>query len=402
MSQGDDRLLSQGLVRLGNALLWTNADLDLASQCYAEAATRAHRQRDDLLAGLCLANQAAIAFRRWHLEEAIRTGEQALATYTRTGHQIRIGEARLNLGFFRQLVGDIEAARALLGEVLSSGASDWILTSMAQENLADCDRREGNEASALRRLADAERLCEAAGAPRKQAQYLGMIAESLWATGDFARCITAMEQALRLAGRPTLSHGLLEIHFGDVSSGVEMLAAAVRSEVDPQRRAAALLQIARGQRWLGRLDDAVATTETIAALLAPSPVPRYLAPVQVLQSTLRGDIDGALLALTRCVRYAAPAEAAEAALDAADALLDGTASPEQLRRYLELTASMTHGGIGHRLHWIRAAAHERLGEAAEAKMLREHALEELNQLIDSTSRVWGSRLANHVWTRRVS
>ena len=185
--------LAQALWRLGNAFLIGN-QLAPAARLYNDALASAEANHDELLVALCTSNMSMLAFRRWHLDEAIVRAQQALERYERIGYQARILETTLNLGVFLHRRGDAERGRELLGNVLGQARGDWFLTTLAQETLADIERLDGRESRAQARLRAAARMCEKVGAPKKRALYLGMLAESLWASGEPGAAIAALEQ----------------------------------------------------------------------------------------------------------------------------------------------------------------------------------------------------------------
>src|SRR6188508_3094577 len=175
--------IAEGLWRLGNAFLVRN-ELNRAASVYPDALLSAEKAGDELLMGMCLNNLGMVSFRRWHLDDAIEQTRGARVLYERVGHRTRLLEVSLNLGTFLQCRGDPAAARPLLEEVLQSARGDWILTTLSREVLADIARLEGREVQAQVHLSSAAQLAEKVGVASRQAFFLGLLAESCWATGE--------------------------------------------------------------------------------------------------------------------------------------------------------------------------------------------------------------------------
>jgi predicted ATPase len=398
----DDRgAIAASLWRLGNAFLFGN-DLGRAREIYEHALAAAEESRDELVGAHCMTNLGMVAFRRFDLGEAIELTERAQARYERIGHRTRALETTLNLGMFHHLRGDGGLGRELLERVLAGARGDWILTSLSEEQLADAARAAGHESRAQAYLADAARLCEQVGVPKKQALYLGLRAESLWASGDAAQAIATLEQAARAAKALTLSHAILLLHLGPLDDAEEWLERFGQAETDPHRRWAAQLGRARAQAWTGRAPDALRLADEILAEMGPAPVARFVLPVRCFRHALAGETNAALDALALAQGACAPFEFAEATVDVGAKLIAGDAARAELERYVAISDAAvgpsSHQGVRHRLEDLRAEVLHRLGDGERARDCLTRAHDALDRLFTLLPAEYGERLDEHPWT----
>ncbi len=399
LSLCDDRgLLAFALWKLGNAMLVGN-DLDAAARLYGDAVTAAESIRDDLTTAHCTANLGMVAFRRWRLEEAIERSRIALSIYERLGHHTRIQEMTLNLGMFTHLRGDTSRGRMLLTSTLAQSGGDWVLSTLCQETLADIDRLGGKEARAQHRLSAAAATCGTVGVPAKQALYLGMLAESLWAAGDFAAAIAALERAASVSGALTLSHPLVLLHLGPLEEAIELLTPFVELETDPQRRSIAQVGLARAHLWLEQPEESKWLLADAQRTLQGTKVERYQLPIDVLQRVLRNDLTGAVDGLLQSQTSCAPHERAEMAVDVGDALAASTPSADLIRRYLALTSEIAHRGVRHHVEELRSILAARLGDRERSQAMLDHARHDLERLTERLPVEYRERLSEHPWTR---
>ncbi len=392
--------LANALWRLGNSFLVAN-DLERASRIYEDVVTALDGSGDDLLMAHCTANLGMVSFRRWRLDESIDLTRRALSTYERLGHHTRIQEMTLNLGMVTHLRGDAGAGRLLLTSALAQSGSDWMLSALCQETLSDIDRLGGKEARAQHRLNAAAETCARVGVPSRQAVYLGMLAESLWAGGEAAAAIDALERAAEAAGALTMSHPLVLLHLGPLDEVIELLTPFVEIETDPQRRALAQLGLARAHLWLGDREHASWLVADTATTLAGSRVPRYDLLVTCFRCALAGEIEGALEALTEAQSWCAPHERAEAAVDVGDAMVAGDPSPTACEKYLGLTRDVAHRGVRHHVEEMRCELAERIGDTARARSSLDLARAELERLLGRLPDEYRERLVDHPWARSI-
>ena len=392
--------LAAALWRLGNAFLAAN-QLDPASRLYDDALAAAENHRDELLIAHCLGNMGLLAFRRWRLDDAIEHTRRALDQYERVGYQTRILEATLNLGMYHHLRGDTGRGRELLGNVLGQARGDWVLSTLAQETLADAERLAGREARAQARLRAAARMCERVGASGQQALYLGMLAESLWAVGDADAALAALEDGAQASTSLTLSHAHVLLHLGQWDDAREWFERFAETEPDPQRRVSARLGLARAHAWSGRLEDAVAQCAAALATLEASPVPRFVLPVRCLRAALNGDVVAALDALEAVRRVCAPHERGEAALDIGEALVVHGAPDEVLRRYLSLSEEAGQRGVRYRLEDLRSRFRLAIGEVDAARASLALARADLDGLREQLDDQYRRQLDDHPWVREL-
>jgi tetratricopeptide (TPR) repeat protein len=396
----DPAHLSVAVWRLANAFLMGN-QLDAAARFYDDALALAQAERDERLIALCMGNMAMVAFRRWRLDEAVERVEQALERYERIGYQTRILEMTLNLGMFLHLRGDPDRGRELLGNVLAQSRSDWVLSTLAQETLADIERLQGREARAEARLRSAARTCERVGVPSKQALYLGMLAESLWAVGEATAAIDALEEGARAASSLTLSHAFILLHLGQLEDAIEWLSRFADGEVDPQRRAVARLGLARGYAWSGRRPEARAQCDVALGILAPSRVPRFTLPIECLRAALEDDVGTAVGKLEELQHRCAPFEYAEAALDVGEALVTQRADQAVIEKYLAVSCDIAHRGVRYRIEDLRAQLFEQIGDVEHARDSVARAQHELDRLSDRMRDDYRPQLDAHPWVRSI-
>ena len=388
--------IAEGLWRLGNAFLVRN-DLDRAASMYPEALASAEAAGDELLMGMCLSNLGMVSFRRWRLDDAIEQTRRARSLYERIGHRTRLLEMTLNLGIFLQYRGDPASSRPLLEEVLQGARGDWILTTASREVLADIARLEGREVQAQVHLSSAAQLAEKVGVASRQAFFLGLLAESCWATGDVQEAIDALERGARAAKGLTLSHAFFLLQLGSIEEASEWLERFAGAEPDPQRRAAAILGLARARWWSDETEEARRLCAELRRFLAPTPAPRFTIPVMLLESCLEGNAPRAVALLEQASSRCAPGERAELALDAATLLTTSSGDPAVVRRFLELSAEVHHRGILYRVEALRAELFASLDRNEEARSSLARARQELDWLTSSLSGEYLERLQENPW-----
>jgi len=388
--------IAEGMWRLGNAFLRKN-DFDRAANIYREALVSAEAAGDELLMGLCLGNLGMVSSRRWHLDEAIEQTRRARMLYERIGHHTRVLEVTLNLGTFLQYRGDPSAARPLLEEVLHSAKGDWILTTLSREVLADIARLEGREVQAQVHLASAAQQAQKVGVASREAFFLGLLAESHWATGDVEEAIESLERGAQAARGLTLSHAFLLLHLGSLEEASEWLERFAGAEPDPQRRAAATLGLSRARWWNGDAGEAQRLCTELRVLLSPTPVPRFTLPVMLLESCLNRQPARALALLEQASARCAPYERAELALDVATLLAESPGEPAITARFLEVSGDVRHRGILYRVEALRSELFASLDRNEEARQALARARQELEWLCGSLSGEYLERLQENSW-----
>jgi tetratricopeptide (TPR) repeat protein len=303
----------------------------------------------------------------------------------------------LNLGIFLQYRGDPSAARPLLEEVLQSAPGDWILNTASREVLADIARLEGREVQAQVHLHASAQLAEKVGVASRQALFLGLLAESHWATGDVAEAIDALERGAQAAKGLTLSHAFLLLHLGSLEEASEWLERFARAEPDPQRRAAATLGLARAHWWSGNRTEAQRVCVELRRFLAPTPAPRFTLPVMLLESCVNGQAARAVALLEQASSRCAPYERAELALDVATLLAGTQAEPAIVRQFIDLSEDVRYRGILYRLEMLRSELLASLDRNEEARRALAKARQELEWLSGSLSGEYLERLQESPW-----
>ncbi|HUH01465.1 MAG TPA: protein kinase, partial [Kofleriaceae bacterium] len=325
MLRGQRGSNARDLWRLGNVFLMRN-DLERSFRLYTDALESAETLGDDLLQAHIQANLGMVAFRRWHIDEAIRRSGLALAIYRRIGHTTRVAEQMLNMGTFYHLGGHPEQARPLAAEALHQTSGDWVIASLCRETLADIERHEGNEAAAQAHLSEAIAVCHRVGASEKEAFYLGLLAESLWTTGSFARATEVLERSIDIAGA-TLSYALLLVRMGQTETARDLLGRFQEEEPDPDRRLLALIALARIALGRGPPDEA--RSRCAAALeLVPAEIERFAVPVLVVAACAENDLEGAMVGLETAARSCGRHAYAELVVDVGE-LIERTAEVRQ-------------------------------------------------------------------------
>jgi tetratricopeptide (TPR) repeat protein len=307
-----------------------------------------------------------------------------------------------NLGSFHHLRGEHDLGKRMLETVLADAHGDWILTTSSEEQLADVARVEGDELRAQAYLSDAATMCERVGVSQKQAIYLGLLAESLWASGDVAGTISALERSAHAGDALTLSHAFLLLHLGPIEDAEECLERFIPTETDPHRRYSAELARARSFAWTGRTGEALRRCEALLVEMEDNKVARFYLPARCLNDALVGDFSAALDALEHARGACAPSEYAEAALDVATLLVQADADHAALERFEALVnhdAMPAHLGIRHRLDDLDAEIFRRLGDTdrARASLARSHV--ELEQIFEQLPEEYRERLAETPWTQ---
>jgi tetratricopeptide (TPR) repeat protein len=356
------------LWRLGNGFLLRN-DLDRATLLYRDALALAERAHDEMLAALCRASTGMAQFRRWNLDAAIEETQRALAAFQRVGSRVRIAEMKLNLGAFWVKRGNFAAAVAHLNDVLSGAAGDWILTTASLDSLAQFERHHGNERTAQQHLSSAARLCEQVGVPQRHALFLGMLAESYWASGDHRKATDCLERAVAAAEAPTLSHPLVLAQLGALDQAAELLEQFRDADPDPDRRSAARLALARVHWWHGDVSSARKRCADALEVLSPTPLPRFVLPAEALMACLDGQPALAQAALRAARAYCSPAAYDEVAADVGTCLvqLGREVAAEDLEKFLAATMESSNEGVRFRVLYLRARVHELLGQTARAR-----------------------------------
>jgi eukaryotic-like serine/threonine-protein kinase len=390
--------LASRLWWLGNAFLLRN-DAERAALLYRDALAIAERTGDDLLAARCHSNTGMAHFRRWHLDRAIEATQRALEIYQRMGHRVRIAERKLNLGAFWVKRGHLAPAEVLLNEVLAGSTGDWILTTAALDSLAQLERQRGNEPAAQRHLAAAARACEEVGVPQRLALYLGMLSESLSVSGDPGGAIHHLERAAAVSNGATLGHGLLLAQLGSLEQAAALLERFRDADPDPDRKAVARVALARVLLLQGELDEARARCADALEVLSPTPLPQHVLPAEALMACIDRQPAFAVMTLRAASVHCTRAICDEIATDVGSLLCacPESVTVEQVRSYLEATASPVHRGISYRIHYIRAQLLGRFGVASDARPDLEKAQEQLRCLATSLPEPYREELLGSPW-----
>lgn len=392
--QRQDGDVAISLWRLGNAFLVRN-ELDRATSAYRDAEAAAKRIGDELLSASCFANMGMVAFRRWRIADALKHTERALGTFERIGHRTRVAEMMLNLGTFHQFGGDSVAARPYLEKTLSVSQGDWVLGSLCYEGLAELERHEGNEAEAQAHLRAAAKMTGQVAAVEKQAFYLGLLAESLWSTGEFADAATSLEQALEVGGGVTMSHGLLMERMGQFERATNVLSAVANEEPDPDRRLIAELALTRLALFTSRVEDAAKHCES-ARHIVPDDISRYALPVKVLASCIADDATSALDGLSTAQQICAPYIFAELCVDVGE-LIARCSSEAYRQRYADLASGATDRGLRFRIEFLRGLALSENRRASEAEAAFDLARREVDDMFRVLPEEHHSVLMRHPW-----
>jgi tetratricopeptide (TPR) repeat protein len=355
----EERQSATYLWRLGNAFLG-RLQIDRAESAYREGMARAGACGDDLVAALCRACLGMTAFRRWRLAEAIAEQRIGMIAYERLGVRVRMIEAKLNLGVFELKSGEDDAhGERLLEEVIAEASDDWLLVATALEAMAALERYRGRESVAQEQLARCVAMAEMAGAVSLRAAFAGFRAESLCASGEVGEAV-----ALAVGPAPTLSYPLVLAVLGRFDEAAEVLPGLLDADPDPDRRALARLVMARARWRQGREEEAGEYCREAAEILAPTPLPRYVAPVEAMRACVDGDVGAALAALREAQEHCGPAAADEVAWDVGELVAERGGEGDMLA-YLELGKRVVHGTIGPRVRELGARIRMRLGAAAE-------------------------------------
>jgi hypothetical protein len=227
--------------------------------------------------------------------------------------------------------------------------------------------------------------------------FLGLLAESHWATGDVAEAIDALERGAQAARGLTLSHAFLLLHLGSLEEASEWLERFAGAEPDPQRRAAATLGLARARWWSGEIGEAQRLCDELRRFLAPTPAPRFTLPAMLLESCLSGQAARGLALLEQANTRCAPYERAELVLDVATLLAGSTSEPQITARFLDVSSDVRHRGILYRVEALRSELFASLDRNEEARRALARARHELEWLSGSLSGEYLERLQESAW-----
>lgn|GEM_PF-4701761 len=300
--------------------------------------------------------------------------------------------------------GDITAAEPLIEESLANSRGNWIMTTLCQEGLADLARQKGDELRAQALLGGAVEMCERVNANQKQTFYLGLLAESLWATGDLGRAVDCLERAVEVGDGVTLSHALLMSRMGNFTDAIQWLQRFRESEPDPDRRVMATLALARLWWWQGDLERAKKLCEQAITVLEPTKLQRYLLPAEVLMSCLGGAAGDAVNKPGRAGAHCGAHVLGEMALDVATLLSHrcGEWEPNIAQRFIALTVDVPDRGLAFRIAWVRANLLEQVGDLERAMAVRERARQALCELREVLPEMHRQMFDEHPWVLEVS
>ena len=122
--------------------------------------------------------------------------------------------------------------------------------------------------------------------------------------------------------------------------------------------------MARAWWRLGRVDEARESCGQAAGILAPTPLPRYVRPVEAMRACIDGDVEAAIAALRGAQEHCGPAVADEVALDVGE-LVVRQGEGREMQAFVELSQRVVHGTVGPRVRALGKRVKARLGEAAE-------------------------------------
>ncbi len=389
-----------GLWRLGNAFLVHRNETERARELYNRAIGSATRLGNDMLIADCLANLAMVSYREWRLGDAISQTERALRTFTEVGAHNGVLGCQLNLGTFYHYVGRPTAARRLLKECLRGAGDDWVLASTCQESIAFIERAEGNEQAAQSALRAAVELVATAGAPQKQSLYLGALAVSLWATGDVARAVNCLDEAVEIGESVSPSHVALMIRMGQFDSAAQWLDHFRTAAPDPDTRLSAQLDLARILWWQ---NDAHAARQLCTASMqeVPREVAIYWLPASILLACIDGDSRLAIDSLVRAQLSCPHNMVEEAMLDVATLLAALPLASKEERAtgqmFLEISKDVKDQGLQFRIDHLRGEIHQRLGRSTDAARCREQSRAGLARLEAELPESAQAAFAAHPW-----
>jgi tetratricopeptide (TPR) repeat protein len=387
--------VAHALWRLGNVFLMKN-ELDRATGLYEEAVALAEAAGLELLVANCRANLGMVAFRRWDIASAITNTEAALQIYQRVGYVTRITETTLNLGTFYNFADQRETAQRLLNEALTRGRTDWIISTLCREILADICRFDGDEQAACKHLRQAADTCRRVGANEKESLYLGLLAESLWAAGEPESALAALERSTSIGG-VTLSYALVAARLGEFGVASDLFESFHETTPDPHRRIVAKLALARLALQRGDSERAAALCEAAAKPL-PAEARRYSTAVQTVLSCAAGDVRESLAALKRAAADTGREAYAELITDVGSIVISAEqVSEDSLRLFLALSAQNQDRSLAHRVHYLRSRALERLGNAEAAASERALAIAALEAFTNVVPPEHRELIAAHPW-----
>jgi CHAT domain-containing protein len=263
-----------------------------------------------------------------HYRDALATLETALAAAQVAPDAARLAAIHGGLGNVRIALGPPDAARGHLeqGISLARGSGASALAAALLVDLGNLDASRGDSAGALRAYDDAEALARAADAPGVRARALANAARvAIFAERPAAEIRPRLDEARTLARGLPASHqaAYLWIHLG--RSWVRLASRSERGGGDLARANEALLEAERiagelgdglAASWAvghrgelytarGRFEEALALTRRARFLAQEATAPEALYPWDwQLGRILRaqGDVDGALAAYRQAVR----------------------------------------------------------------------------------------------------
>lgn len=392
--------LASALWRLGNALLH-QSDYQRARSLYEQAMTVAQYSRDEMLQANIEANLGLLSCRTWKLDEAIERTKRARDVYERIGHHTRLTASTLNLGTFHYLRDGGEAAKILLESALRHARGDWMNTTLCQESLADLARSEGRETDAQSLLASAAQTCARVQVPQRESYYLGLLSESLWASGDYGTALDRIDQAVEVGQGATLSYALIQMRLGLWEQSAQWFDVFRNTDPDPDRRLLAHLLLARTMWWRADLKHAVAAAEDAYASVQQTGLERYLLPVRILRSCLTGDLDSAVVRLGAAQASCGQPSVAEAALDISNLVLGDRellSNPAALE-FVRLTARLRDRSVFYRVEFARSQVLAQHGDEYGRHIAAERAHQEVRKCRRAVNEDARDFLDDHPWIR---
>ncbi len=394
--------IAESLFTLGNALVMCNQHAR-ADSVYRKAFAAAEAINSEGLMASCLGNRGVASFRRWELGAAIDQCERSLGLFRLIGHRRRIVEGTHNLGAYRLVVGETADAKRLVEAALADAGGDWVIASYCNETLATIARNEGDEQRAQELLREGVVLCERAGVAERQALFLGLLAESLWTTGEVQEAIDSLERAVATGAGVSLSHALLMARMGELQDALAWFQQFMEEDPDPHRRMIATMAAVRASWALGRLGEARAACRAAIEILRPANARPLLTQAETLMACLEGvaarAVDCYLQARIHCGRGVI----AEVALDVATCLHDATddLDADMIRRFLDESADIEDCGLRYRLEDLRAGLFERLGEAELARVALGNARSGVQALLEQMPVEHRAMFEAHPWVRAI-
>jgi len=395
--------IAESLFTLGNALLMGDQPVR-SDTVYRKAFAAAEAINNDALMASCLGNRGIASFRRWDLAASIEQCQRSLELFRRIGHRRGIAGDTHNLGTCQLLVGNVTEAERLFEEALASARGDWAIASHCDESRACVARHAGDEQRAQELLRHGAGLCERAGVAERQAFFLGLLAESLWSTGDVKGAIDCLERAVATGTGVSLSHALLMARMGQLEEAVAWFEQFREEDSDPHRRMVATMAAVRASWSLGRLDEARSACRAALEILRAANARPWLAQAETLMACLEGAasraVDRYMEARVRCGRDVI----AEVALDVATCLhaSKDALDEDAIRRFLDESADIEDCGVRFRLEDLRAGLFDRIGEPERALIALGHARSGVQGLLDHMPPEHRGLFEAHPWVRAIT